>query len=100
MSQHREHFYMATATIHYVRGTDMKQMAMNLVMQLPKKQITASVLNSTRLALFDRLIQESGVSQEECRSIVFDAFSYLGFMTQADFHDIKESKEATDPTTH
>lgn len=92
---------MATATVHYVRGTDVKQMTLNMVMQLPKKQISASVLNSTRAALFSRLQQDFSVPAEACRSIVFDAFSYLGFMTHNDFHDIKETEITTEePTTH
>lgn len=108
MPQYREHFYMLTATIHYVRGGQTeggneiapiaKQQTFNLVMQLQKKGVTASALDNARAALFDRLNQESGVASADCRSIVFNSFSYLGFMAPSEFHDIPEPEAA--PTEH
>lgn len=100
MSQRRLHFYMATATVHFNRENRPRQQAMNMVMQLPAKTITASVLNDTRLALFQRLSDEKGVTNQDRRSIVFDGFSYLGFMTAKEFHNVEDFKAAEPTAAH
>lgn len=98
MPQHRMHYYMVSATIHYVRDTATeggtpinevpRQKSYNLVMQTHEKKITAAALNSTRQALFQRLFMEDNIPQDNIKNIIFNGIYHLGFMTQKEFEDM------------
>lgn len=98
MPQHRMHFYMVSATIHFVRNIAAndsapineapKQKSYNLVMQTHEKKITAAALNSTRQALFQRLFMEDNIPQDNIKNIIFNGIFHLGFMTQKEFEDM------------
>jgi 1-deoxy-D-xylulose 5-phosphate reductoisomerase len=84
------HFYMVSATIHYLKGDQPKQKSFNLVMQAMEKKITAMALNNARQAMFQRLMIEDDIPIEDMKNIIFNTFSHLGFMTQKEFNDVKE----------
>lgn len=90
MPQHRMHFYMVSATIHFLKDGQPKQKSYNLVMQAMEKKITASALDHARQAMFQRAMLEDGIPQEDLKNIIFNTFSHLGFMTQKEFEDIKD----------
>jgi hypothetical protein len=84
----RNHFYMVAALVTYLRDGATKQRHLNIVMQSPEKNITASPLNQARLTLIQRLYQEADVHVEDLRDFVFLGFSYLGHMTDKEFNDM------------
>lgn len=94
MPQHRMHYYLVSANIHFVKDGKPKQKPYNMVMQTLEKKITASALNSSRQAMFQRLFMEDDIPQEDIKNIIFNSFSHLGFMTEKEFEDMPEDKTA------
>lgn len=89
-----QHFYMAAVLLTYTRpqledGQVMKQRHMNIVLELPRKAITASALNNARMAVLQRLMEESQVSADQVHDVVFLGFSYLGNLRPSDFYDLQ-----------
>lgn len=100
MPQHREHFYMASATAHYTRDNAMKAQALNLVVQLAEKKVTSEVINKTRQVFLERLSGEGEVPQDAILGITFTNFFHLGFMTPLEFHGPAQATETPDKKEH
>jgi hypothetical protein len=111
METNPKHFYMAAAMLTYARvdvlaGKDeigeerhkTQQRHMNIVLEQPRKSVSAGTLNNARIALQQRLADEIGGSFRGVRDIVFLSFSYLGHMKPADFHDMADDQ--AEPTKH
>jgi hypothetical protein len=96
MSLKRMHYYLATALITYVRDPDSppKQRHMNIVMQTPDKHITSGTIDQARAVLLQRMIQETQITAENLKDLVFLGFSYLGHMSSKEFHDTADAPAA------
>lgn len=95
-----QHYYIATALLTYTRpqGEEdqiMKQRHMNVVLELPRKVITASTLDNARVAVLQRLMDENQVPSDQVHDVVFLGFSYLGNIRPDDFYDLKAPSNST-----
>lgn len=104
MSKTRNHYYMVTALVTYVRRSDEveipKQKHMNAVLGMEDKKITSMVVNNAKQNILQRMIIEGDVQPDAIKDIVFLGWSYLGFMTDQEFHDIPEEKPIKLKTQH
>lgn len=88
-NQNPQHYYMATVLIIYERDGAPKQKHMNMVIQVPRKLLTTSSLNNVRMTALQRLAEETGVTAEDVRDLIFLGFTYLGNAKPADFYDME-----------
>ena len=103
-----KHFFMIAALLTYERQElengkafgkpTPKQRHMNTIMELPRRAVTAADLNQARLAMFQRLADETGEPFRGVKDIVFLNFAYLGHMSPEEFHN--QGKTAPETTKH
>lgn len=99
MSSRRNHYYMATALVGFIRDGQPKQRYMNIVMQSANRQINAAAINDARLALITRLNQEIEIQVSDIKDFVFLSFSYLGHMSEKEFQG-EAAKVASSPSPY
>jgi hypothetical protein len=90
-----QHYYVVAALLTFIREGKPRQRHMNVVLELHRKAITASVLDNARSAFLQRLADETQVSGTDVNDITFLSFSYLGTMRPEDFYDTQKSTSAT-----
>jgi len=107
-----KHFYMVAAMVTYIRNettqvtSDIlsgdeqvvtkeapKQRRVNIIMEMTRKAITESSINNARMAIFQRLAEESNISADEIKDFVFLGISHLGHMAPEDFYDMSGPKK-------
>lgn len=77
---------MATVMAVYVRNDVQRTRNMNVIMQLPDKKITYSVIDETRLSAIQRCIVEGDLEKDSIKDVVFMNWTYLGHMTEGEFN--------------
>lgn len=89
MAKKRQHYYMGTVLVQYVRNDTPYTRYLNFVTALDDKKISASVIDNAKNAIILRMHQESDVPASDLRDVTFLTFSHLGFMTQEEFEDLE-----------
>ncbi len=95
MSKNPQHYFMVTALLTYTREDAQKQRHMNSLLQLPAKKITSTALNNVNRALLQRLWDESQVPVENVLDVAMLGISYLGHMTEQEFHGKEEEASSS-----
>ena len=98
MSKHRNHFYMVTVMVAYVREGTTRQQYSNLITQLADKKITANAIDVARQSILQRATVEGGIDPADFRDVVFINWSHLGFMTDAEFNDVEDEPKTEKPS--
>lgn len=91
-------FFMAAMIVYYEREGSLKTRHMNMLLQLPAgAQLNKTVLASLNQKAVARITAENAVALDEVRDLVFLGISFLGIMTEEEFHGPEET--AVDPMT-
>jgi hypothetical protein len=98
MSKHRNHFYMVTVMIAYVREGTVRQQYTNLITQLDDKKITSNAIDVARQSVLQRANLDGGIDPTDFRDVVFMNWSHLGFMTDAEFNDMEDEDKPDKPS--
>lgn len=79
------HYYMATVQIAFTKDGQTQRGQINVIMALPKEQITMEALDGARLSAIQRLLENTGAEHSSITNVCFLGFSYLGKMTEKQF---------------
>ena len=95
-----KHFYMVSGLMTFVRGGNIRQRHMNLVMELKNKIIPMSAIDEARQGFLQRLHMEAPEPIDEVKDVVFLGFNYLGVMAPSTFYDMGDPNTQSNPSSH